>query len=175
MRRDLGEWLNELGTSEAQIREQFNALLQENGWGATLVLNLANSMIPSGSQFFVRDAVGAALDRLDSGEFESWLLTQPEPEPEQLEEFLRVLKSGLSNLRQYLMQSGKSGPQHRRGGRTKKLTNPATREKLQQEIERLRLLGFKLQDVDQRLSKQYEVSASTIKRFRLSKKQRNAG
>jgi hypothetical protein len=166
---DLSAWLRGHGLSEAEVDAFFNAAMREDGMLAKSILGRVGDILPVTSVAKVGAAqVAQEFLRFQSGEFATWLLSQPDPTPEELDQ-IRSLKSALAILRHELSSATKFGPRHRRGGRPKELSDPAEREKIRETIRSLRVPGVKLQDLFQRFATKHGVSPTTIKRIWLER------
>jgi hypothetical protein len=163
---ELSDWLRGLGLPEAEVSSLFSKAMAENGLFARFLLNAASNVISVNGEVNVQASeVEHALAWAKSGEFASWLLSQPEPTREQLDQILPALKNVLPNLRQRVASSAKYGPRRKRGGRRKELPDPGDREKIRESIKNLRGPGVRLQDLYQRLADRHGVSPTTIKRI----------
>lgn len=133
---------------------------------ARLLMSEAASVSASSGTSEIRpDRIEQEFGRLESGEYAAWLLSQPEPTPDQLSEIIELCKSALPNLRRRFQRSAKLGPRHRRGGRPVELPDPELRKSIRETIKRLREPGTSLESLYKRLARKYGVSASTIKRI----------
>ena len=166
MREDLSNWLLKLGIPEAELMTVFPSVISENGLASKLLIQKSVEMVPFSSEFPPQPRqFELALAFIKSEEFEAWLLTAPEPTPEELEKILTVCRESLPNLRQNLLGTAKMGPRYRHGGRPKELPDPEQRRKVRDEIKSLRGPGTKLKDLFGRLAQKYQVSETTIKRI----------
>jgi hypothetical protein len=171
---DLSEWLRGLGVSEAEAVSLHDAAMRENGMLAGVVLNLARNVIAvDGAKNLGTVHAGLALAWVRSGEFATWLLSQPEPTPKKLDQALSIVRNALANLREHLLNSGKRGPRHRRGGRPEEIAEPEERAKIREAIESLHKSRVRYEDAYQRLADKFGVSSSTIKRIRFEKTDQN--
>jgi hypothetical protein len=148
---DLSEWLRGLGVSEAEAVSLHDAAMRDLG----------------------TVHAGLALAWVRSGEFATWLLSQPEPTPKKLDQALSIVRNALANLREHLLNSGKRGPRHRRGGRPEEIAEPEERAKIREAIESLHKSRVRYEDAYQRLADKFGVSSSTIKRIRFEKTDQN--
>lgn len=163
---ELSDWLCGLCLPEAEVSSLFSKVMDENGLFAALLLNKASNILSVNGEVNVQAAqVGQALAWAKSEEFASWLLSQPEPTREQLDQILPAFKNVLPNLRQLVASSAKYGPRRKRGGRPKELADSGEREKIRESIKNLRGPGVRLQDLYQRLADRHGVSPTTIKRI----------
>jgi hypothetical protein len=170
---DLSDWLRGEGWSEAELLPIFGTVMDENGMFAAALLDKSSKVLALDGVVNVQATrVGQALQQVASGEFAESLLSEPEPTPEQLDQFLAKIKDALPNLRQHLLSSARCGPRHRRGGRPKEIGDPDERERIREAIKSLRDPGVRVQDLDKRFAAKYGVSPTAIKRIRLEKKQR---
>ena len=118
---------------------------------------------------FPPDAAGGSgrpdLSPIDTEEkLEALLLRAPEPDPEKLEMYLKVMDGALPYLRDAFITQGKKLP-HARGGAPRKLGTPQEQEKIREEIKSLREPGIKLGDIYARIAQRYGVSPSKIKQI----------
>ena len=173
---DLDAWLRDLGLSEDQVVAIYTVALEENGVAAQLIANLTAKVFPSSSKFEIDPPkIIAEFRRGRSEEFATWILEQPEPDQDTLDEVLQSIKSALADLRQHFVLSGQSGPQHRVGGRPKELEDPEIRKEICAKIRARYKPGInKLDDVFRSVANEYmskhsghkePVSPSTIKRI----------
>jgi hypothetical protein len=128
----------------------------------SFVRQLARGLFPPNAG---RDSDGVDLSAVDTEEkLEAFLLNAPEPSPEKLERYLKLMDSALPYLRKLFITHGKKLP-HARGGAPKKLATPQEQEKIRKEIKRLREPGIKLGDIYARIALRFGVSASKIKQI----------
>jgi hypothetical protein len=161
---DLSEWLRGLGVSEAEAVSLHDAAMRENGMLAGVVLNLARNVIAvDGAKNLGTVHAGLALAWVRSGE----------PTPKKLDQALSIVRNALANLREHLLNSGKRGPRHRRGGRPEEIAEPEERAKIREAIESLHKSRVRYEDAYQRLADKFGVSSSTIKRIRFEKTDQN--
>ena len=172
---ELDYWLNKLGLSKAQMIQIYASVLKENGMMAKFVTDLTTSVLPVSVKFAVTPTtIIDELRRAESGEFAAWLLLQPQPPADELNELLKGMKDALANLRLHFSQVVKGGPRRRRG-RRRNLDDPALREQIRAEINKLRKPGTKLVDIYARLALRYskilkrKIGPATIKRIRYEK------
>lgn len=167
MRTDLRRWVEGLGLSEAEVTALYDAAIRENGLAAKLIGGMAVNALRLPIVDPQLKESGEVLTPVDSGEYAKYLLDQPEPTDEELNQILNVCRDALPNLRQQLLASGRLGPRHRRGGRHKELADPELRQKIREEIKALRKPGVNLEDLYTRMKDKYGGSETTIKRIRL--------
>jgi hypothetical protein len=172
---ELDYWLDKLGLSKPQIVQIYASVLNENGMMAQFVADLTANVLPVSAKFAITpERIIDELRRAESGEFAAWLLLQQEPPSEELNELLKGMKDVLANLRQHFSQAAKGGPRRRRG-RRRNLDDPALREQIRAEINKLRKPGVKLADIYARLALKYskafkrKIGPATIKRVRYEK------
>jgi hypothetical protein len=96
--------------------------------------------------------------------YETHLLAQPEPSPEQLEEGIKFIRSVLPRLRELMTSRVKALP-HDPGGSPPKFKTAAQKQMVRDEIKSLRGPGTKLTDLYVRIATRHGVSPSTIKRI----------
>lgn len=170
MLADLDHWLQGLGLSRDEIVSVYTAIAMEKGIAAGLLSAQVANVFPLAAHPGAKLENGPEeLRRFLSAEYADWLLTQPEPEHEKLEEFLGQLKNAVPNLRQHYAHIVKVGPYPGRGGRPKLHDDPALREKIRAEIRDLRGPGRKLTDIFGRLALKYGSKPATMKRIWLDK------
>jgi hypothetical protein len=163
-----------MGGSEADAANIFDAILREDGIAARLIVLSSAAVFPDSVRELVKPelvrpaAIEQEMARMRSGGYGTWLLSQPEPTPEALEKWLKLLKSVAPNLRERYLQIGRLGPRHRRGGRPVELADPVLRGKIRNEIKMLRDPGMTFDKIYERLAAKYNVSPTTIKRIRES-------
>ena len=163
---DLSSWLSGLGLSEAEIAPLYSAIIAENGLASKLIVESSLKMVPFSDEFAIKpDQLQQALAFVRSDEFAAWLLGQPEPTDEDLNKMLIASKRSLPNLRQRLGGTAKLGPRYRAGGRSKELPEAEVRNKIREDIKRLREPGVTLKELFIRLARQHQVSPTTIKRI----------
>jgi len=166
---DLSNLLRGRGLAETQAVEDFNAAMRENGLLATSTLSLSSDMIPVKLPAKIQATEAQqALARFRSGEYAVWLLSQPEPTPEELKRILSA-RNGLGNLRQHLATSATLGPRRRRGGRPKIIKDPAVRQKIRDTIKSLRDPRENLETLFKQIAKEYNARPANIKAIWLEK------
>jgi hypothetical protein len=99
---------------------------------------------------------------------EAFLLSAPEPAPEKLEMYLKLINHSLPYLRHLFITYGKKLP-HDRGGAPRKLGTPEEQKKIREEIKALRGPGTTLTDIFARIAQRHGVSASKIKQVWLDR------
>jgi hypothetical protein len=163
---DLDAWLEGLGLSTAKVAPLWDQIIRENGLMAKVLGNVARGAIPlPKANAAPVQTFEEAVARLRSPEYAAWLLSLPEPPPEDLAQIVKACRSVLPNVRAHFAQAAKAGPPHKRGGRRKQLTDPAVRDKICEEIKSMRGPGVTLDKIFKRLGRRYEVSDTTIKRL----------
>jgi hypothetical protein len=167
---DLSVWLRRKGLPQAEAWHDLTTAMHENGIMAHWILQLSSSILAVEGVANPQPAqVAQVLPWVQSGEFSTWLMSLPEPTPEELEQALRMIKNALPNLRKHFLSSAKVGPRYKRGGRPRELTDPAEREKIRQTIMSLRRPGTRLQDLFKRVAQMKGVSPAAIKRVWVEK------
>lgn len=172
---ELDDWLRSLGLPRKQVIEIYVSVLKENGLMAKFVAHLTVSVLPSSAGVTVNpETIIEELRRAESGEFAAWLLLQPEPPADELNEFLKNMNSALANLRQHFLKAAKGGPRHKRGGRPRALDDPKARAEICAKIKARRGPGAKLQDIFKDIARECRsphsahnkpISSATIKRI----------
>jgi hypothetical protein len=166
MLTDLDRWVRRQGLSLSQLKPIYDSVVGENGLAAALVIGWATDLLPiaDGSPPKL-GSFDETIGRIRSPEHAAWLLSQPEPSPEQLSELLTVLRNALPNVRNRFRHSAKAGPQFRHGGRPKELDDPDLQRRICEEIKSLRSPRTRLDDLFRRMAGKHGVSATTIKRI----------
>ena len=95
-------------------------------------------------------------------ELTAFLLTGPDPKPEEIETVLILIRSVPYLLRSYLQATAKSLPPSP-GGRPQELT-PEKRKEVCLRIGQLYGMGVELRDAQKRMAQRYVVSLRTIQR-----------
>lgn len=140
---------------------------------AAMLMTRVASVLPSDLRNAASLANPAQLDelmaRMDTEEkFEAWLLSEPEPSPEQREAILNFVDSLLPSVGKLLMAQSKQFP-HKRGGRRKEFSAEEA-SAIRKEIKRRRGPEVKLDDIFTDLARSHDVSKTTIKRVWLDGK-----
>ena len=114
------------------------------------------------------------LEHIDTEEkFESYLLSLPEPSPEQREFVMKSIRTALPQYGKLLAAKAAQFP-HSPGGHPKSFSARKDRE-IREEIKQARGPNRKLKDIYKQLAKKYDVSETTIKRIWLDGKSDSAG
>lgn len=95
--------------------------------------------------------------------FEAFLLQLPEPTYETLQKVLTFIKAIVPGVRERLTENAKQLP-HDPGGRPKKITSTEERQKVREEVIKLREPGKKLNDIFSVVARRHNVSPSKIKK-----------
>jgi hypothetical protein len=170
MLADVTKWLDGQRLSEAEAVKILGNINKENGMMAGYVRTLTLGVLPIDNVANLgAEQIQQALAQLRSGELESFLMSLPEPSPEELKKFLSAFKVALPKVRERFEGAAKLGPPPRLGGRRKKIEDLEEREKIRKIIERRKGPNVNLKDLDQSLADIYGVKPITIKRIRLEK------
>lgn len=172
---ELEKWLRGRGISETKINILYAKVVAEKGFLAQIVRDLTVTVFPLAATIEVdANTAVSGLRRAKSGRYAAWLLSQPEPDPKDLEEFLFQAKRALPNLKDYFLEAVKPGPRFKAGGRPPELEDSETREEIRAKIKERRKPGTNLDDLFEEVAREYEakhsahkntVSAATIKRI----------
>jgi hypothetical protein len=170
----LDRWIKELGLSTTEVYRYYDAAVRENGVLLNLLLRVAENQISFPEVHSVQPVtIEEVITRIHSADYAVWLLSQPEPTPDELKKILKACRDLLPNIRQHFLQAAKKGPIHKRGGRHKELADPKLKREICEEIKSLREPESKLSEIYGHLALKYKVSATTIKRIWLERERRS--
>lgn len=163
---DVRDWLDSLHVPIEHAASMWEQVIAENGMLAKLISHMAAAAFPLRTEVAAPLATfEQAVRRIRSPEFAEFLLSQPEPPPEEVARVLEACRNAIPNVAASFEVAGKAGPSPRRGGRRKLLTDPAERDKICAEIKQRRGPGVTLERIFKSLGKRYDVSDTTIKRI----------
>lgn len=164
MRADLSELARIVGVPEEQLMSQYDAIVREGGQAANLMRMSASEIVPY-SETIELKTTEEIYSRFDPEEFAKALRPQPEPTPEKVQQMVTLMRDLLPNFKQQLLSKAKKMPRYKHGGRPEEFDTPEKRQKVREEIKKLREPGVKLQQIYQLLAKRHSVSPTTIKRI----------
>jgi hypothetical protein len=158
-------WMKECRVPEKVGWKLYDEVVKENGIMARVVASKAAKFAPVTPKPIQLEALGVTIGKLESGEFRSQLMSEPEPAPEELTEFLRQCRDAVPSLARHFANVGKRGPQRRHGGRLTKLADPKVRLAICVEIKRRREPRVTLEEIFKAIAKNHDVSPSKIKQI----------
>jgi hypothetical protein len=163
---DLDTWVRKQGWTVDELCQMFTGVLQENGIAARIILDKAQQYIPEAAGIDITpDEMIKALAAIRSKRVDGVVPNEETASSEVTSKLEANIRDALPNLRESLLKSGKTGPQHRRGGRPEELADPEVHEEIRAKIKKLRGPGIRLNDLLDRIGREYGVSASKIKRI----------
>jgi hypothetical protein len=167
-RTDLFDLIRAMNIPEEEALSRYDAIIRENGEGAKMLRSVASLLIPFSDMAEAKTSK-EIFNTFDAQEFATFLRSQPDPSPEQVNFLLGLMKDALPNLKSMLLPKINKMPRYKHGGRRKLLKDENQRHEIREEIKKLRNSSVKLEDLFKRLGERYGVSPTTIKRIWLEK------
>lgn len=153
---------------------QFVELAHEYHDAGKMPLSLAQGIAASVFPDHIKPNEAPGLEFLiDQEKLDVAMANSPEPSPEALEGYLKMLNDAVPAFRRWLLEQAKELP-HGHGGAPRKLKSAADQARIVEEIKALRGPGKKLEDVFKRVAQRHCVSASKIKQIWLRAKKESA-
>jgi hypothetical protein len=164
--REVFDFIADLGVDKVKVLEISRQVLTEERWGAELVVGSAASILSVDRTLILPPPqMLNELERVQSAEYASWLLAQPEPRPEVLKQILNSYKNGLAEYRKQLLEAGNVLPVRKSDGRKPSISDPLVRKHIRDEIKRRYEPGVTLIRIFRALAANYDVHWTNIKRI----------
>jgi hypothetical protein len=163
---DLDAWIKKLGLSQKQVVPIYEEAVREGGMLSTFLAGIGCSTLSLSAERAPKlQSFENAVRWIRSDEFAIQLREATEPSEDKVAELEAACKDAVPTLRKRWVYATKRGPQLRRGGRRKELTDPKVRQVICDEIKQRRGPGSKLAVLFKSVARKYKVSDTTIKRI----------